>query len=181
MFHWLGLIITVAIWLGLALLLTKWHDTKLGSISAHGSSNRGAALLFRFLLVVGGAALYIWLVGWFVPHLHLGTMFVTLLTIVMAYQILTGLNNPTEGLRKDIHNYTAQTMSLLYVPLAVLIIQSSTAHTPARIVCIVLLTYMVNSYVIVEVMKKFRASHLVFQLLYIVVFQVLILVAAYAS
>ena len=179
MFAWLGLIVTVSIWLGLAILLTKYHDRQLGSISAHGSSQKGAARLFKLILMVGGPLIYWWLLGWFIPELHLSVLFTVLLTVVVVYQIVTGANNGAHGWSKTVHDYTAQVMALLYIPLAILILESSHIGLAARIICSSLAAYMINSYVLVEVMKRFKHIHLVFQTAYIVAFQLLILAAAY--
>jgi hypothetical protein len=181
MFAWLGLIVTLLVWLGLGLLLVRWRSSRLGSISAHGSSAPGAAWLFKLILVGGGLLYYWWLVQWYVPQLHLPSFFTTLLTVVVIYQFATGLNNETSGLKHDIHVYTAQTMSLLYIPLTVLIVNSPRLHVAPKIICSLLLVYLVNSFVLVEVMKRFKAQHLVLQLLYIVVFQLVILTSAYIA
>jgi len=176
MFQWLGLIITLIVWLGLAFLLLRWRNHQLNSISAH-----GAALVFKVVLVGGGLAYYWWLVGWYAPHLHLSNLFVTILTVVIAYQIFTGLNNGNAGFSKDLHDYTSQTMALLYIPLTVLIVGSHELNLTAHIICTCLLIYMVNSYVIVEIMKRLKPIHLIFQLAYVVAFQLVILVSAYLA
>jgi len=181
MFAWLGLIITLLVWSGLGLLIGRWHNRELGSISAHGSSTGGAARLFKLILVGSGLAYYWWLVGWYAPHLHLPYLFSVLLSIMVVYQLVTGLVNEPTGRRHDIHIYTAQTMALLYIPLAVLILEAPRVSTVARVIGALLLIYMINSYVIVEVMKRLKATHLIWQLLYIVAFQLLILTSAYLS
>ena len=181
MFAWLGLIITLLVWSGLGWLLGRWHSHELGSISAHGSRTGGAARLFRLILVGSGLVYYWWLIGWYAPHLHLPPLFSVLLSVLVAYQIVTGLVNEPAGRRHDIHVYAAQTMALLYIPLAVLILEARSVSTVARIIGALLLAYMINSYVVVEVMKRLKATHLIWQLLYIVAFQLLILTSAYLS
>jgi hypothetical protein len=181
MFTWLGLITTIFVWAGLALLLVRWRDSKRTSISSHGASAPGAALLFKILLVGSSVLYYVWLVGWYVPHLHLHVVFTIILTVAMMYQVIAGVVNGPRGLSSDVHAYTAQTMALLYIPLSVLILGSSRLGVVSLIICAVLFAYMVNTYVIVEVMKRLQAKHLIFQTAYIVAFQLLILVSAYLN
>jgi hypothetical protein len=181
MFTWLGLIATIFVWAGLALLLTRWRDSKRTSISSHGASAPGAALLFKILLVGSSVLYYVWLVGWYVPHLQLHAVFTVLLTVAMVYQVVTGLVNGQSGLSKDIHDYTSQTMALLYIPLTALVLQSPRLSLVSLIICAVLFAYMLNTHLIVEVMKRLKSKHLFFQTAYIVAFQLFILVSAYLN
>ncbi len=182
MFQWLGLLVTLLTWVGLAILIVPRDGTQgLRSISAHGAANKHAALVFRVLLIGGGLLFYWWLVGWFRPHLHLSAMFTVLITAVVVYQLATGLNNGGKGLKRDIHSYTAQTMALLYIPLAALIIDAHGLSVAARTITACLFVYMVNSYTIVEIMRRLQRYHLALQTAYIVAFQLLILTAAYLS
>ena len=135
MFQWLGLLVTLLTWVGLAVLVVPRKGAQsFGSISAHGAANKRAALVFRALLVGGGLLFYWWLVGWFRPHLHLSALFTVLITTVVVYQLATGLNNGGKGLKRDIHGYTAQTMALLYMPLAALIIDAQGLSVAARVI-----------------------------------------------
>lgn len=181
MFAWLGLVITIVIWAGLAVLIARSRNRSLTTISSHGSVSKGAAVFFAVLLTGGGLVFYWWLIGWYVPHLHLSLTFSVLLTIVVLYVVATGLNNGRAGLSKAVHSYTAQTMALLFIPLALLIINNPAVSMAARVICICLAVYMVHSYVITEVMKRFQPQHLFFQTSYIVAFQLLILASAYIN
>lgn len=179
MFAWLGLIVTIAIWLGGAVLLGKWRGKGLSSISAHAASDTRANLLFRVVLIGGAILLYWWFLVWFVPNLELPVSFTVLVTFVMLYQVLTSLVTAKPGRSKAIHDYFAHTMALLYIPLAILISSSPELGIVPRVLCIGLTAYLVTTFILLEVMTTLRSKYLLLQGLYIVVFQVLILAAAY--
>jgi hypothetical protein len=178
MFQYLGLILVVFSWAGGAYLLTKWRNKTLHTISKHAASSPEANLFFASLLTVLGSLFYWWLVAWFVPHLRLGVLFVVLATLTIGCQILTGIFPDTTGWRRQIHRITAYTMAVSYLPLAAIIILSPLSLT-TRLLCIAITGYMVCTFTLLVLMKRAQKRYLAFQALYVVAFQMVILIAGY--
>ncbi len=179
MFAYLGLILVGITWLAGAFMLTKWRGENRPTISRHASSTKGAYWLFLALLVGGGSVFYVWLVDWFAPHLQLGTVFKSVLTLVILCQIVTAVVPDIGERRKLVHHLAASIMCVLYIPLATLILTSSRLSLLARIVVVVAAAYMVVALVWVVILNRNRDRFLLFQTLYVMIFQSAILTAAY--
>jgi hypothetical protein len=161
-------------------LVTKWRDKNLPTISRHAASSRRASLLFAVVLIGCGILFYAWLMAWFVPHLQLGLPFQVVLTLAVACQVVTALAPDTEGLSRKVHRYAAYTMAVLYLPLIAFMITDTHLSGVARIVGSLLGLYMLATFIIVVMLGKAKSRYLLFQALYIMMFQSAILVAAYA-
>ena len=179
MFHYLGLLLIVFSWIVGTYLVFKWRDKNLLTISKHAASSRQASLLFGATLIVGGLVFYWWLLTWFRPHLGLSWIFTSLLTFTIACQLITGALPDTAGLVRRIHRTSAYTMAVSYLPLALSIIAAPKISFVARLLCEILGTYMLFSFITVVILKKAHNWYLLFQALYVVAMQVIILVAAY--
>lgn len=179
MFKYLGLALVLLSWLAGGYLVTKWRDKQLQTISKHAASNKEATKLFAGMLIGCGILFYIWLLLWFVPHLELNMVFVAILTITIVCQMLTALAPDTTGGSRKLHRLAAYTMAVLYLPLAVLITVSPELSVAGKVVCSLGVLYMSATFVLVVLLGKLKNRYLKLQVLYIMVFQVLILVAAY--
>jgi hypothetical protein len=179
MLTYLGLLLILITWAAGGYLLTRWRSADLKTISKHAASTTTASQLFAIVLVGCGLIFYFWIIRWFVPHLHLQTDFIVTITATIFCQILTGLAPDTDGWRRKLHRTAAYTMAVLYLPLAVLILISSGISTPARVTGYIPAAYMLVAFVVVVVLKKFHKYYLQLQALYIIAFQILILLAAY--
>jgi hypothetical protein len=179
MFKYLGLILVLISWLAGIYLITRWRDKTLPTISRHAASTKQASLLFVVVLVGCGLLFYVWLMQWFVPHLHLGLWFEVILTLTVISQIITALAPDIDGLRRTIHHYAAYTMAILYMPLTVLIFMAPHISGVARVVDGIIGLYLLFSFTIVVILGKARHHFLLFQASYVMAFQCAILVAAY--
>lgn len=179
MFAALGLLLTAVTWIAGAYLVRTWRGTYKMSISQHAASARGASKIFTVTLVLIGGVFYIWLVGWFVPHLELGSVSVALLSVTVTLQFISGLIPDSYGWRKIVHRATAYTMAGLYIPLTYLIVSSDQLTAAAQYVSAVCITYMAVATFLFIFAKWAKNYYLIFQSFYIVAFQLIILSAAY--
>lgn len=181
MFEHLGLFLVVLSWLGGYLLISRFYDKDLPTISKHAASNRAASRLFAAILILVGAAFYWWLIEWFVPHLELTFIFEIILTITILCQFITALAPDVYGWRGVTHRWSAWLMAILYLPLSVLIIISPQMTLILQIICSLLVTYMLIGFILVAMMGKAKSKYLPLQASYIVSFQLIILVAAHIT
>lgn len=180
MFEYLGLILVVLSWLGGYLLISKFYDKNLPTISKHAASSRTASWLFAAILIVLGAAFYWWIIKWLTPQLELSLAFSVTLTIAILCQFIAALAPDIDGWRGVAHRWSAWSMAVLYLPLSVLIILSPQLALTIQVICSLLLAYMFIGFMLVAVMGKAKSKYLPLQASYIVSFQLIILLAAYA-
>ncbi len=179
MFQYFGLFLVLTSWLGGFLLIAKWYDTDLPTISRHAASDRSALRLFAVILVLLGLSFYYWLIEWFMPHLELTLIFQIMLTITILCQLIAALVPDTSGRQRTIHRCAAYIMAILYLPLSVLIIMSPQITFLAQMICSFFLVYMFISFFLIAVMGRAKSKYLFFQVSYIVAFQLIIILATY--
>lgn len=178
MLHYAGLLLVVISWLLGTVVLVKWHDPNLLTISKHAATNRTSRWLFGGCLSVIGALFYWWLIGWLQPHIQPSSAFTALATITVATLIAAAVFPDLPGWQRKVHVFSAYTMAVSYAPLAVVITFAHIPHT-ARVLCSLLLGYMVVTFIVFVLYKRSRQYYLTFQALYIVAFELIILFAAY--
>lgn len=149
------------------------------SISQHAVSNSSALKLFATVLIAGGAAFYLWLVTWFATKLNLSYLFVVLITITLVTQVIAAIIPDTKGMKSKIHRTAAYGGAFLYLPISILMLTAAKISTAAQIVGLVCFVYMVVAGFLYFFVKKARNHYLIFQALYIMAFQTIILAAAY--
>ena len=181
MCEYCGLILVVLSWLGGYLLISKFYDKSLPTISKHAASHRTASWLFAAILILLGAAFYWWLIEWFTPHMELSVVFSLILTVTIVCQFIAALAPDIDGWRGVTHRWSAWLMAVLYLPLSALIILSPQLTLPTQIICSLLFAYMLVGFVLVAMMGKAKSKYLQLQASYIVSFQLIILVAAYMT
>jgi hypothetical protein len=160
-------------------MIRKWRGTYAMSISKHAASAKGASILFAVILGIGSTFFYWWFIQWFTPHLGLGAGFVALLSFTGAAQVVVALIPDTIGWRHHVHQKVALTMAACYAPLTYLILTSNKISTFARVVGYVAIAYAVVAALLFIFVKKAHNYYLIFQSLYIVAFQLVVLSAAY--
>ena len=181
MFEYFGLILVALSWMGGYLLISKFYDKSLPTISKHAASHRTASWLFAAILILLGAAFYWWLIKWFTPQLELSAVFTFILTITVLSQFIAAVAPDVDGWRGVVHRWSAWLKAVLYLPLGVLIILSPQLTLAIQIICSLLLMYMFIGFVLVAVMGKAKSKYLPLQASYIVSFQLIILASAYLS
>ncbi len=179
MFEYFGLILVELSCLGGYLLISRFYNKDLPTISKHAASNRAASQLFATILIFVGAAFYWWLIKWFTPHLELTFIFQVILTITILCQFIAALAPDIDGWRGVTHRWSAWLMAVLYLPLSVLIIISPQMTLIPQIICSLLVAYMLIGFVLVAIIGKAKSMYLALQASYIVSFQLIILTAAY--
>lgn len=181
MFQYFGLFLVVSSWLGGYLLVSKWYDKSLPTISMHAASNKSASRLFAVVLIVLGLAFYSWLIEWFMPHLRLTFMFQAILSVAILCQCIAAIIPDASGGQRTVHRWAAYVMAILYLPLSVLVVISPRLTLLAQILCSSLLAYMFIGFALVAIMGKAKSRYLLFQSSYIIAFELIIVVAAYIS
>jgi hypothetical protein len=179
MLHYLGLVLVLASWAGGAYMITKWRNKDFLTISKHAASTKESAFFFAGILICLGLVFYYWLLAWFAPHLHLHTDFKVVLSITIACQIITALAPDTKGIVRSIHRIAAYTMAILYLPLSWIVLRSPEMSNIARYLGGLLLAYMVVTFICIVLFKLSRKRYLIFQALYVIAFQLIVLFAAY--
>lgn len=179
MLHYLGLMLILVSWCAAYLFFKRWHNPELRSISKHAASARAPHIFFIAALGFLGALFYVWLITWFSPKLHLGVIFDVLTTITIACQIITAIVPDTQGILKAVHRITAYTMAILYLPLSVIILHSHYVSNIARTIGVIIFIFMLATFTIAAVLYRSEKRYLIYQGLYVIAFQVLILTTAY--
>lgn len=176
-----GLCLVLLSWAAGIYMLRKWRGLRSMSISQHAASNPAALRLFASVLIAGGLAFYVWLVRWFAPELNLSALFVVLITATFLTQIVAALIPDTKGWRSSTHRAAAYSGAFLYLPLSYLILTAPNISGPGKIVGLVCFSYMILACFLYLFVKKSHDHYVIFQALYIMAFQVIILSAAYAQ
>jgi hypothetical protein len=179
----LGIICVVASWIAGAFMLTKWRGTRDMSISLHAASARAAYIIFALVLTLGGGLFMVYLYGYFIPTLKLGNDFRILLALAFACQVVAAWVPDIADWnhwRAKVHKVAAWSMAVLFMPLTGLILLSPELSSLARIIGNVCFISMVVLWAIF-IFGKGKTRFLVYQTLYIVMFQITILAAGYLS
>jgi hypothetical protein len=179
MFALTGLLLIVLSWVAGLYLLVTWKGQHTMSISQHAASAKGASRLFMITLILGGAGLYFWLITWFVPKLDLPRLFTVLVTLTVIAQFIAAIVPDTDAWKSKLHRFAAYTMAALYLPLSWYILNSHSLSIVSRLIGGICLLYMIIASILFLTVKRARNRYLIFQSLYIIAFQLIILSAAY--
>jgi hypothetical protein len=185
--HWrLVILFTIIIfWLALIRLLTKWPRSRTKSISQHSASVREAYLFFTTAQLVCGISLYLFMVYWFIPALHLSLAFTIIYTITTLLQLISALiPDKIIGRKSLIHQALAYAMADGMFIISILLSFSKTVRGFSKTFIIIVALYMAYC-MILFIIKKGRTdavrNYLLLQSLYIVLFQFAILVITFAK
>lgn len=178
MLHYLGLVLILISWAAAALFF-RWRNEDLLTISKHAARSWKSRLLFSLLLIGGGLPAYYWLASWFRPHLALGTGFDMALAVTFAAQFITALVPDTTRYNRLVHRIAAYSMATMFIPVAIFILEAPKLSLIAQLLGTVLLAYMVITLTVVAIAGRAKRHYLIYQILYIVAMQLLILIAAY--
>jgi hypothetical protein len=129
----------------------------------------------------GGLLFYYWLLSWFAPRLGLGKWFVVLLTLAFVGQFVAGTVPDVSGVKRRIHRLAAYGMAYLFVPLSILMVNAPHISTLGKYFGLLCLAYLFSGWFLFLFFPKSKEHYLVFQVLYVVAFQLQILVAAYTA
>lgn len=175
----LGVLSIFISWVAGFYLLTNWRGAKSMSISQHAASAKHAYLLFAVTLTVSGSLLYVFILGWFMPHLRLGFWFGFLYAVTFLAQLVAAWVPDIRGLAHRIHFCAAYFMAFLFMPLALYVTVAANISPVSRIVSALCLGYMIVAWIIFITLRKAREKYLIFQALYIIAMQIVILSSSY--
>lgn len=177
--HYLGVISIVIIWLGLLYLINKWPGKPSMSFSLHATQTKGAQIYYFLLFLVSLPLFYIFIVGWYVPSLHLNSWFVVLTTIGVIGQLIAATVPAVPGRKTAIHNIGAYGMAATFIPLSLIVAMAGDVHMYARVVAALAVLYMICTLGAALVLPRLRAHYIYFQAGYIAAFHAVILTSAY--
>jgi len=175
----LGLFSIAISWVAGGYIVYRWPAGTMKTLSKHAAANRSASILFAVVLAGGGALFYYFMVQWFIPTFGLGQLFFQLITLAFIAQCVTGIFPDQAGWQSVVHTAGAYTLAVLFIPLTALIIDCPAISTEARIVASLCMLYMFATFVAVVIGGRAKDRYLIFQSLYIVAFQVVILAATF--
>jgi hypothetical protein len=179
MLHYSGLILVLATWLAGIVLLRSRRGDNLITISKHVSASRKHRVIFASVMTATGIAFFWWLESWVKARLNLGATYTFLVSVTIAFQIGTGLFPDTSGWIRQIHRTFAYGMAILFLPLAALLSISQRLQPVSQFIAVALTGYMLVTFALFVVSRRAHNHYLLFQALYIVAFEVVILVAGY--
>lgn len=175
----LGLIAITITWIAIFILI---FTQKLGSgfsISKHAITNRRTYVGMALIETVMLSLFTTFIVTWFVPTLQLGRFFMILM-IVAALGLVAAAWIPDSGDKKHlVHEFCAYGAFLLFIPMMTLLVDSSTITTGTRVVAALTLMYMVVTVLLFSISRRVKEYHLPFQVAYMGLLHVVILMATY--
>jgi len=171
----------VLFWTTAAYMVKKWQGSKSMSLSKHAASHPVATVLFGATIIVSMTLYLLFIFKWFEPTFHLGKYFSYLNIVIATGFSIAALIPDTNGLPHRIHHHVAYTAAwLLMLPMAMLSI-ASTVIVPLRIVALIGFITMFVLWIRFLTIKNTRERHLIYQIVYFLIFDVTILLTTYIS
>lgn len=180
-YKYLGIIIIALAWLIGGVVVYKWPGGKHMSVSRHAASNKTAYYIMAIMQTIGFPILALWVVEWFSPTFHKSVLFNTLNLVMISGFLLAAWVPDIKGIRRRIHELSAYGAAFLMIPICLIILLSARASSLAHLISAVAVIYMLTSFLLFVFKEKVREYHLYFQVVYIALFDVSILVAAYTK
>jgi hypothetical protein len=112
------------------------------------------------------------------PHVGLSFVFGLIFTLAFAAQLIAAWIPAIPGWKSKIHTSVAYFMAFLFIPLAIEIIAASISNV-ARFIDVLCLVYMVAAWYLLVMLRKARQKYLLYQSLYVIAMQIIILSSAY--
>jgi hypothetical protein len=172
-------------WLGLGILLTKWSRHSHKSISQHSASSRESFMFFTPVQSLVGIITYLFIIKWFVPTFNLSFVFVILYSFVAWLQIISAFIPDTgSGLKSKVHSIMAYSFALGMICSSIILGINSNIPTLARMLfglTSVFMLYAAMRYLNAKSRSESVHDYLTIQVIYIVSFQVSVLVATFLS
>lgn len=173
----------IIFWVALVLLLTKWPRTRNKSISQHSASFRETFIFFTIVQAVVGFILYLFVIDWLIPSFHFSLLFTIVYTITAWFQIISAfIPDKLEGLGSAIHQHMANTFALGMFLTTILLCLAPTIHGWPKLLFYAVLLYMAFGMSLI-ISKRGKphllSNYLMFQVIYIVAFQVAFMAVAF--
>lgn len=177
----LGIVVVLLSWLSGAYLLRKLHGHNLNTISKHGASSKRAHLFFIAVLVVFGTLFYLWLMQYLTPIVNFKIPFIIILTTAVLLQFVAAIVPDIAGWQRNIHQYAAWTMAVLWIPLVLLISFSDTLSVSSRTIGLLGSGYMIGTFILFIISAKARKHFLAYQVSYVIMFQIVLIATVYLN
>lgn len=178
---YLGLLLVIISWIIAVVLIAKLRNKDLVTISHHAASTRKAHIIFITVLIGLGLPFYIWIYKWLAPNTINVEVFRYLLVLSFALQAVTALAPDTNGWTRALHRFAAYSMAALYLPLVIMIADSSKLSNFAQGFAAVVAIYMLFTIISISLFKKMKQHYIIFQTLYVVAMQSTILLGVYTK
>ena len=176
----LGLLSIVVAWVGLFILIWKWKGNKSMTFSQHAAKHKSAQIYYFLLWAICLPPFYWFMINPFSDKLGLGLLFKLVVSLATFCMLVAASVPEIAGWKYTVHRLAAFGMAWLFVPLVVLVLTAN-ASAISHKVAISSLIYMVFCIAILQKNRRNHPKMLILQGLYIVVFDLAILVAFYSS
>ena len=168
-------------WATTAFMLKKWERSRNMSLSRHAASQPITTFLFGAAIILSLALYLLFIFKWFEPTFQLGKPFVIFNIAIAAGYIIGALIPDTSGLSHRIHHNVAYGAAwLMLLPMAILA-NSRAIELPIRVFAFAGLITMLVLWVRFITVKSTREKHLIYQVVYLLIFDFTILLTTYFS
>ncbi len=177
----LGPLSILIMFVAAVVLMRTWPQGKKSSLSQHGGAHRKAYWLFGGAMTVSAVMVYVFGRWWLAPTLGLVNLFNIALAAAVALQLFAAWV-PYRGNGDKLsvwHNRAAMSMAFLLMILVGCIVFAASAPVIVHVAAGVALAYMLLAWYLFLFHKKTHDHFLVYQLIYLSVFCVVLLMAAY--
>lgn len=177
----LGIISILLLSIGIICMFLKWPGDKSKTLSQNAARSKSSSIYYFCIFVVFLALFSTFIVGWFIPYMHLSFVFTTIFIVGVLGQLIAVALPETQGLQKTIHVIAAGLMSLMALLITIILAINTGTSNFSRIVCGVVVILMLASWFLVIFYKKIYKHALWLQLLYFIGFFTVIMLTTYVS
>lgn len=182
-FKYFGLYSIVIFSVVTAYIVIRWHSDNALTLSRHIASHKKLYILFAITSVLAQSLFWLFMVFWFAPHFNLGFVFIAIMTLGSIGQLTAALvpDKDIGGVTTIVHYASAVVMMLvmytftLWVSLSPAIEGFSKYFSAFAFVLMTILLIMLFS------IKKARSKVFIYQNVYLAMFYLTVLVAAYTT
>jgi hypothetical protein len=175
----LGLVSVVVFWSAIILLLRGWKVNRGMSISRHVSASKLTYVLAAIVESILVPLFILFFVKWFAPTFHLPVLFSILVTFSMLGFLVAAWVPDTKGSKSFVHGFSAYLAGILLIPATAFVCASEYISPTARAVSYTTLFYEIVSLSLFFSTRKAQSYHLYLQSIYLILFDIAILITAY--
>ncbi|MDO8265929.1 MAG: hypothetical protein Q7T41_03230 [Candidatus Saccharibacteria bacterium] len=177
----LGVISFIPFWVFVIYILNRWPKSKDKTISKHGAANKTTYLLYAFEISYNAITFLLLNLLWSFDYHQVGTVFKIVIYCVVILQLIFAWVPDIKGIASIIHNATAYLWGLLlYLSLVILLLSASPSLKSKVFLASGLAVMSVTSLVII-INKAVHKNLLTYQLIYIGMIHVTIIVTSYTG
>lgn len=179
----LGIICIALVWISTYVLLRRHSLDPHKSISEHATKNRMYQVLFSAAEIVITVLFGVFLFGWLIPYLQLGTAYGVIAATGLICTLIAAIVPERPGRQKIVHGVAAYTMAITLALSNVLLLYSPQVNFVTKIVLVFALLGMIAIAILGWRGKKglFGQYILAVQIGYYALYHISILAATYLS